>query len=223
MKISPATLNVLKNFASINSSIVVEKGSVLKTISALGNIMATAVVPETFEAPFAIYDLGQFLGAVSLFDDPDFEFHQSFVKISSGNRSIRYFYSDPSLIKSVGEKKVTLPSRDVEFNLSDNQLGGLLKAASVLQVPEIAVLSDGKSKSRIVAIDSKQSTSNEFNITVDHESDKSFAFYFKSENLKLITGDYAVAICARGISEYKNTKQDVTYWIAIEANSKASK
>lgn len=223
MKISAATLNVLKNFASINSSIVVQPGSQLKTISALGNIMATANVPETFETGFAIYDLGQFLGAVSLFDDPEFEFNTSFVKISSGNRSIRYFYSDPSLIKSVGEKQVKLPTRDVEFELSDNQLGALLKAASVLQVPEIAVLSNGKEKSRIVAVNSKESTSNEFNITVDHESDKTFAFYFKSENLKLISGDYQVAICSRGISEYKNTKQDVTYWIAIEANSKSEK
>jgi hypothetical protein len=91
----------------------------------------------------------------------------------------------------------------------------------VLQVPEVAVLSNGKGKTRVAAINSKESTSNEFNITVDHESDKPFSFYFKSENLKLITGDYDVTISARGISEFKNTKQDVTYWIAIEAHSKA--
>jgi hypothetical protein len=223
MKISAATLNILKNFSSINSSIVVEPGSVLKTISAQGNIMATANVAETFDTAFAIYDLGQFLGAVSLFDDPDFEFETSYVKISSGNRSIRYFYSDPSLIKSVGNKQVKLPSRDAEFSLTENQIGSLLKAASVLQVPEVAVKSDGHGKTRIVAVNSKESSSNEFSITVDHESDTSFSFFYKSENLKLIGGDYDLAICSRGISEFKNTKQDVTYWIAIEANSKFGK
>jgi hypothetical protein len=222
MKISAATQNVLKNFASINSSIVVEPGSELKTISAQGNIMAIANVAETFDTPFAIYDLGQFLGAISLFEDPDFDFEEKFVKISSGNRSIRYYYSDPSLIKTT-TKVPKLPSRDVEFNLSDSQLATLLKAASVLQVPEVAVRSDGSAKTRISAVNSKESTSNEFNIAVDHESDKSFALYYKSENLKLISGDYDVAISAKGISEFKNSKQDLTYWIAIETNSKYDK
>jgi hypothetical protein len=219
MKISKQTIDVLKNFSSINASIVVKEGSQLRTITALGNVMACANVSETF-TPFAIYELGQFLGAVSLFDDPDYDFETQFVKISSNNRAIRYFYSDPSLIKT-SDRQPTLPSRDVEFSLTENQIGTLLKAASVLQVPEIAVLSDGKNKTRVTAINSKESTSNEFNITVDHESSSPFAFYFKSENLKLITGDYDVAISARGISEFKNTKQDVTYWIAIEAHSKA--
>jgi hypothetical protein len=219
MKISKQTLDVLKNFSSINASIVVNVGGELRTISTLGNVMASANVEESFSTPFAIYDLGQFLGGISLFEDPDYDFETQFVKISSTNRSIRFFYSDPSLIKQA-TKIPKLPTRDVEFSLTESQINTLLKAASVLQVPEIAILSDGKSKSRVTAVNSKESTSNEFNITVDHQSDKPFSFYFKSENLKLITGDYDVAISEKGISEFKNKKQDVTYWIAIEAHSK---
>jgi hypothetical protein len=219
MKISKQTLDVLKNFSSINASIVVSTGGELRTISSLGNVMASANVAESFSTPFAIYDLGQFLGGISLFDDPEYDFEQQFVKISSTNRSIRFFYSDPSLIKQA-TKIPKLPSREVQFSLTESQINTLLKAASVLQVPEIAVISDGKSKTRVTAVNSKESTSNEFNITVDHEATSPFAFYFKSENLKLITGDYDVSICSAGISEFKNTKQDVTYWIAIEAHSK---
>ncbi len=87
MKISSQTLSILKNFSSINGNILVRAGSTLSTISPQKNILASAVVSENFPTTFAIYDLGQFLGAVSLFEDPDFDFTDKFVTISSGKRS----------------------------------------------------------------------------------------------------------------------------------------
>ena len=66
--LSKTTLAILKNFATINTSIVVKTGNVLKTISNAENILASAKVEETFPIDFAIYDLNQFIAGLLLFD-----------------------------------------------------------------------------------------------------------------------------------------------------------
>lgn len=220
MKLSAQTLAILKNFHTINPSIAVKAGSVLKTLSPQNNIMAKAVIDETFDKAFAIYDLGQFLGAVSLFNDPEFEFSDSFVKISSDNRAVRYYYADPSMVKSA-DKEIALPSKDVSFKITEKQLAEVLKAAAVLGAPEIAFVSNGAGAIKAVATDTKTKGSNDFAVEVDGESDATFKIIFKPENLKMISGEYLVEVCAKGITRF--SKEGVEYFIASESSSEFSK
>jgi len=74
MKLSDNTLNVLKNFAGINNSILVKEGNKLRTISVAKNILAEANITEEFPRDVAIYDLNQFLNGLSLHADPDLDF-----------------------------------------------------------------------------------------------------------------------------------------------------
>ena len=69
MKLSDATISILKNFSSINQSIIVAEGNKLRTISVMKNILAEATVEETFPRTFAIYDLNEFLNGLSLHED----------------------------------------------------------------------------------------------------------------------------------------------------------
>lgn len=218
MKISQKTLTLIKNFAGINSSLAVKAGSKLKTLSSQNDIMASATVDEEFPRPFAIYDLGQFLGALSLFEDPDFEFGDKAVVISSGKNSVRYFYADESMIKTAGDKNIQLPSVDVAFTMSASQLQSILKAASVLSVPEVSVVSNGDNL-QLVATDSKNNTSNRYAIDLDGTSEGSFRVIFKSDKLKVVPGDYLVEISSKGISRFYNEKMGVEYFIAIEQTS----
>lgn len=218
MKLSQHTISILKNFHGINPSLAVKAGSVLKTLSPQNHIMAEAKINETFPSGFAIYDLSQFLGAVSLFDDPDYEFvDDKYVKISSGSRAVRYYFADPTMVKVAGEKKVALPSVDVSFRISSQQLSEVLKAAAILGVPEIAFVSDGSGSIRAKALELKNPSSNEFAVDVDGSSDATFRIIFKPENLKMIPGDYLVEVCAKGITKF--SKDDVEYFIASESTS----
>lgn len=219
MKISAKTISLIKNFAGINASLAVKAGSVLKTLSPQNNIMANAAVEEEFPRNFAIYDLSQFLGAVSLFDDPDFEFEDSHVTIRSGKNSVRYFYADESMIKTAGDKKIALPSTEVEFSVTAAQLQEILKASSVLQVPEIAVVGDGSGKVQLVAVDTKNNTSNRYAVDLEAENAGTFRVIFKAENIKVINSDYLVQVCAKGISRFYSEKAGVEYFIAIESTS----
>jgi hypothetical protein len=218
IKLSKKTLEILKNFASINSNILVNPGSNITTISPVKNVLAEATVEETFDVQFGVWDLNKFLGTISLFEDPEFEFHDKYVTISGSNgSSVKYFYCEPKLL-TTPTKKIQMPSSVVNFKLTQKNFTELQKAASVLQLPDIAVRSND-SRIELVALDKNDATSNSYSVDVG-ETDVDFEFYFKVENLKLINGDYNVEITEKIVSKFTHTNLDLSYWIALEPDSK---
>lgn len=215
MKIDTNTVNVLKNFAKINPSILVQEGNVIKTISPGKTIMAKATVPTSFERKFAIYNLDRFLSAVSLFANPELSFGDQAVTIAEDQRVTKYTYADESTITKAPEKEINLPSIDASFRLTNTALKEVEKALGVLGLPEIVVTGDG-SKVLLQAADSKNAGGDVYSVEVG-TTDKTFKAVFKSENIKILPGDYDVNICSRGISHFKGT--DVEYWIAVEQHS----
>ena len=218
MKLSDNTLNILKNFAGINNSILVKQGTQLRTMSVAKNILAEAQIGEEFPRDFAIYDLNQFLNGLGLHQDPDMDFSpDSYLSIREGKRRVKYFYADPNVIISPPEKEITLPSEDVHFQLESTSLDKLLKAAAVYQLPDLsAVGGDGVVK--LVVRDKKNDTSNEFAVVVG-ETDKVFSFNFKVENIKIIPGAYDVVVSSKLLSRFTNSQHDLKYYIALEPDS----
>ena len=218
MKLSDNTLTVLKNFAGINNSILVKEGKRLRTISVAKNILAEAEIKEDFPKDFAIYDLNQFLNGLSLHQDPDLDFKEdSYVTIREGKRRVKYFFADPNVILSPPEKEINLPTQDVCFQLDSSTLEKLLKAAAVYQLPDLSAVGEA-GVIKLVVRDKKNDTSNEFAIVVG-ETDKEFSFNFKVENIKIIPGAYNVVVSSKLLSEFKNTKYDLKYYIALEPDS----
>ena len=213
MKLSDKTIQILKNFATINQSILVRPGNVLKTITPLKTILAQATVTETFEQEFAIYELSRFLGTISLFSDPEFTFQEKFVTISSGKQRVNYTYADASMIMTPPSKEISFPDTEVEFTITAEQLSTISKAGAVLQMPEIAVVGEDGLIS-IRAIDSKNSTADVFSLDVG-ECDKDFKVIFRPENLKLIPSDYKVSLTTAGICRFES--DNLTYWVTTES------
>ena len=218
MKLSDNTVALLKNFAGINNSILVKQGTKLRTISVAKNILAEAEVKEDFPRDFAIYDLNQFLNGLSLHQDPDLDFNDdSYLSIKEGKRRVKYFFADPNVIISPPEKEITLPSQDVCFQLDSSSLEKLVKAAQVYQLPDLSAIGEA-GVIKLVVRDKKNDTSNEYAIVVG-ETDKEFAFNFKVENIKIIPGAYDVVVSSKLLSQFTNTKYNLTYYIALEPDS----
>jgi|TARA_A100001201_G_scaffold20125_1_gene22555 hypothetical protein len=218
MKLSEKTLNILKNFSSINQSILVKQGNQLRTISVAKNILAEAEIKEDFPRDFAIYDLNQFLNGLSLHQDPEMDFSpDSYVTIREGKRRVKYFYADPNVIISPPEKAIQLPSQDVCFQLDSVTLEKLLKAAAVYQLPDLCAVGEA-GVIKLVVRDKKNDTSNEFAIVVG-ETDKEFTFNFKVENIKIIPGAYDVIVSSKLLSQFTNSTHDLKYYIALEPDS----
>ena len=216
MKLSTETISVLKNFSTINANLMVKAGSSLSTMSAMKNIVAKADVSEEFPSDFAIYDLNEFLSALSLFGRPDLEFNNDFVIITEEgtSKSLKYWFSDPSVV-TTPSKEISMPSTELTFNLSSDILNEITKAAAVIGVPDMA-LSGGK----LMVTDKKNSTANAYETSLDvGDVAAEYKFWFKVENLKVMPGAYDVEVSSKKISHFTNTKLGVQYWIALEPES----
>ena len=220
MKLSEHTTSVLKNFASINQNLVIKEGKTISTMSAMKNIVAKAEVDEDFPREIAIYDLNEFLAALSLFTNPVLDFSENFVMITeegkTGN-SLKYFYSDPSVV-TTPSSEITMPETEVKFSLDSGDLSKVQRAASVIGSPDLVLEKNGTG-SYLTVKDKKNDTANNYSLDISTNGDGQFKFYFKVENLKLMDGSYDVSVSSRNISNFKSKNSDVEYWIALEPES----
>ena len=219
MKLSDKTLTLLKNFSTINQSILFKRGSSLKTISVMKNILAEATIEEDLPTDFGIYDLNQFLNGIGLHQNPDLDFeNEGHVVIREGKSRTKYFFADPQVIVTPPDKEIKLTTEDVSFVLSTSQLDKLLKAAAIYQLPDLAVIGEA-GVVKIVVRDKKNDTSNDFSIVVG-ETESEFSFNFKVENIKILPGTYDVVVCKQLLSRFTSQDYDLTYYIALEPDSK---
>ena len=219
MKLSNDTKDVLKNFSTINQNLLVKNGSVIGTMSAMKNIVSKATIPDTFTNEFAIYDLNEFLSAMSLFKDPTLTFDEKSVRFSEegGGSKLTYMFSDPSIV-TAPKTEITMPSVDVEFTFTQDTFNQILKASAVLGVPDVVLKGTAGGDISLTVTDRKNETSNDFSIAVGENSPTDFTYFFKVENLKLLAGDYKVQVSSKGISHFSNITKSVEYFIALEAS-----
>jgi hypothetical protein len=215
MKISTNTVNILKNFAKINPSILIQEGNTLKTMSPSKTIMAKAKIDTEFPKRFAIYNLDRFISTASLFTDPNFDFGERTVTIKEGERKTDYVYADENTINKMPDREINLPSIDVTVTLTNASLKEVEKAGGVLGLPEILIVGDGLNV-YLQAADSKNPSGDVFSVKIGDTS-KTFKAIFKTENIKILPGDYEINISSRGISHFSG--KEAEYWIAVEQSS----
>ena len=216
--LSKPTLEILKNFCSINKSLVINPGNKLSTLSINKNILVYADVEESFDSQLSIYDLGVFLGGLALFEQPSIDTSRdNYVTVSDtkGRSKTKFFYADPDIITQPPEKEINLPSEDVKFRLESTALQQLQRAASVYQLPDLCLFGDGE-KMNLCLTDKKNDTSNTYSIEVG-KSDDEFCYCFKVENLKLLIGDYNVTLCKSNVALFQG--EGIKYFIALEPNA----
>ena len=222
MEITADTLAILKNFAAINPSIAVDAGNRIYTVSNMEDMFASAVLKDEFPRPFAIYDLNQFIAAISLCDKPEFDFGDKFVTIRDGRKQIRYLYADRRSIKTPKSTTIKMPTAILEASISHATLNELLKAAAVLQLPEVALIADADAGTvKATAIDMKNPLANKYDVELDVAFVSSSATaVFRADKLRLLPGEYKIEV-ARGIARFSRTSagDEVNYYLGCEASS----
>lgn len=223
MKLSKDTLSVLKNFASINDGIMFRKGNVLRTCDAQKQVLAETTISETIDEDFGIYDLNKFLAVLGLHQDNsqlqiDAATKSAVINDTTGRSKITYRICDSSMIKNVSDKSVKMPEPEVSFTLKQEDLEFILRSSAVLGTPHIAVISDGE-KVFVAALDDKNTSTHTNQLEVGTGNGKKYKMLFKTENMKMITGEYQVSISFKGIAHFKNTTKPLQYWIATELGS----
>lgn len=210
------TISILKNFSNINQSILIKPGNVLSTISPSKNIIAYSTIDQTFENTFGIYDLSQFLSALSLFKEPSLNIYEKYLEIQGNNTKLTYSFCDPSLILVPPSGKLNFPKPEIHVDLKDQQLQNVLKAASVLGLPDIAFVGDGNTIF-LKAMNAKSNMTSQGDVYSMElgSTNKIFSAVIKVENFKFIPDDYEVSISSKGISNFKGKKAD--YYVVVES------
>lgn len=216
MKLSEKTFAVLKNFATINSGVVLQKGDVQRSIHPQNSILVEAKIEDSFPQKFGIYDLNQFLGNVTTLDNPELTFESNSVIMNDGEIELRYNSCSPNLIVYPPEgKELTLKDPEVSFNISSASLQKILRVAAMNNLSNISVLSE-KGDLIIRAHELKNDTSNYASIRVGEYQGSDFIMSFKTENFRLIPDDYFVEIKIDNFSSWTNKSKTLKYFIAKE-------
>lgn len=216
MKLSPETLVILKNFAAINNGVEIKQGFKQSTISSGKTVLAKTTLKDEFPEDFCIYDLPQFLSVYSLYKDVEIEFDEFNVIFKSGKAKIKYRKTDKKMIITPPDKELKLPSEDVVFSLSESIFSSIMKSANILQSPNISVESTGDVIC-ITAKDKKDDSAHTNSIEVCEGNGHEFEMVFLTENLKMIPGTYDVSISSKGLASFKNTVQELDYFVATES------
>ena len=217
MFLSAETVSILKNFSTINQSLLIKGGKSLRSMSVMKNVLVEADITEDFDREVAIYDLSQFLNCLSLIPGAEVKLMDDFIKITDGTNSIDYRYADPSVITAPPNKELKLPSEDVCVVLTEEQIDRAKKSAAVLQIPDVSIIGDGE-KIYLTVRDKKNSGSNSYSIDVG-VTDKVFQFNLKVENLKMVASDYDVIISSKGMAKFTSHSRSLVYYVAIEPDS----
>tara|TARA_B100000953_G_scaffold160771_1_gene132798 strand:- start:338 stop:1009 length:672 start_codon:yes stop_codon:yes gene_type:complete len=219
MKLSKATIEVLKNFSDINQSLLFNEGTKIKTMNSLKNILAHANVVESFPKQFAIYDLNEFLGYLSTMDNPELSFEENHIKITDQEDQDKYVYANTDYIVSP-QKDIKVEDYTFKVNIKEDVFRKIDKKTTILQLHDLYLKGcDISNNIFLCASNKKNDSSNEISIKIGEGVTKKFNVVLKKENLKIIPGDYDISISSKGIAHFKNEKIDLEYWIALEPDS----
>lgn len=216
MQISNETIQFLKNFASINSNILIRKGNTLSTISTAKNIFARGTVTENFPVEVAIYDLNSLLALLTLMENQNIEFGEKSLTISKDNGKFEYFYSALNVIVAAPDKNIETDGA-FAFTLTAEDVNMVMKAAAITNAPTISVIADGKDVVLIIG-DKKNDTANTYRKVIGI-SENSFECHMAVENFKIIPDSYMVTVSKNKLFHFKNNSKSLEYFIAMEPDS----
>ena len=231
MNISENTIQILKNYGTINPNFIARRGNTITTISEAKNILSSCSIEEEFEQDMGIYDLNEFLNVLSLVDQPKLDMEEKWctVKDSTGRSKVKYFFTDPDMLTTPTDKMITNAAANIEFAISftlDNDtLGKIKRAAGALGHSSMKIEFIANAIT-LTVFDSENPTSNTFTIEVpghghDHDlitdhAESGGTWVLNINNLKIVPGDYEVKVSNKNISNFIHKEKPIQYWIALE-------
>ena len=221
MKLSNEIKDVLNNFQAINSNIAIgEEGGIIRSMSTSKTLMAKANVPFESPYPFGIYDLGEFLACLNMFDDPtlDFDPDQKFVTITDGITKFKYFFSDIDIL-TVPTKDIDLACNDITLTLTLNELTQLRKASATLKANTLSIRKNSSASFvECVIVDKSNPTSNQFTMNIANcsiNTDAEFDLVLDMNNFKFVNADsYEFGIDKKLIASV--LAGNTQYWVALD-------
>lgn len=218
MKLSQDTIAILKNFSIIQPNLVVEPGNTISTLAEAKHIMAEATIEEAFDRKFGIYDLNEFLSAISLLDDAELDISDNSMTIKADKAKVNYHFADTEILTKKTQS-IQMPPADISFTFSEVDITNIRRAAAglSLQKPVLSItVEEGDIVAKVMCM--QNPSSNSYSLIIGKHDGEPITsdFRFDINNLKLISGNYTVDITKKLISNWKHQSKKVQYWIALD-------
>jgi hypothetical protein len=215
MQLSENTIATLKNFSTINPNFLINPGNVIRTMAPDKSLLAEVIVDETFPVQYGIYDLPQFLGTLSILENPDIEFvadHKA--RITDSNVVVTYHGCSPALITSPPDKKLELSKVDASFRLTTASLQKILKLAAMNNLPMFTV--EGTDEGLFVKVHEDTDTTNTVRMRIGDHSGAPFAVKFRVDNMRIQNKDYNVEVAFGSFATFETDDKKLKYYIALQ-------
>jgi len=221
MNISENTMQILKNYGTINPNFIARKGNTITTVSEAKNILSSCNIEEQFEQDMGIYDLNEFLNVLSLVDQPKLDMEEKWctVKDATGRSKVKYFFTDSEMLTAPTEKMIENASNMTDFaatfDLDNETLSKVKRAAGALGHSSMKIewINDSI---QLTVFDTENPTSNSFTIEVPGSAESNGNWVININNLKIVPGDYEVKVSNKNISNFIHKEKPIQYWIALE-------
>jgi len=208
---------VLKNFAGINPSMIVESKG-FKVINNSKSVIGFYNFEKEYDfVAFGLYETNEFLTIVSALGTPDIEVSEKFLSIVNGKDKVKYFTTAQNLlpkVPNVGKKFEDLEC-ELEFNIPADKLNLLLKMAGILKSKYLFFETD-KKKIRITAGDELESSGNNFEVLLEEgitSNNLKEPVKITLADFKIIPSEYQVKLSTK-ISKWSSTL-GVDYFVGV--------
>lgn len=214
MKLSQSTLAILKNFATINQGLIIRPGNILATISKARSVVGFAEIAEEFPVECQIYDVSKFLQVLSVFDEPEIDWKDTFCVIKSGRTKLKYGYGEG--VEPEPPRKVKERSFDGSFTMTEEDLGKMIKMSKILEgMDRVSFTLDGE-HGDITLQSSEGPNRNEYGFEVSCECDESVTTMIQVDDLTVLPLQYVVDVSE---SVIRLTNEEQKLWYLIAASS----
>jgi len=216
---SEVEINVLKNFASVNPSMVISPEG-LGVINTAKSVIANYpfAKPYAFEE-FGVYEVPELLSVLGALSNPVIEANDKYLLIKDGESKTRYFTTAKDLLPKVPavENKFSQVKCELDFTLPAEKLAALFKMAAIIKAEWLFLESDGK-KIRLTVGKELDTSSNTFDVTITADiaaNDLEKPVKVPLSDLKVLPGGYDVKISTAGISRW-TADVGATYYIGVK-------
>ena len=218
MKLSTETLGVLTNFQTINPSIVIKPGALVKTLSDDKCILAEAKLEEDFPSTFGIFDLAQFINNITTLGQDnteiDFEDQENVAKFKNNGFSVSFRACKPELITAPPEKELPMDDITLEVVLKGEEFRKFIKLANMNDLKIIA-LENREGKVYITANDGSD-TSNGVEHLVGETDKPDTSIRFMTNHMKMIPGTYTVT-STPSFAKFVSQNGNMKYYIVAQS------
>jgi len=222
MKFTKSTIDILKNFATINTSIMLQPGQFVMTKSINGVGYAEANITDTIDAPLGIYDLPSFLSILMQFgEDSEVTVDPETQKIVISNKRAKVMCTDADASTIVSPKKrLQMPVADIIFELSEKDMNDITKIARAAGADMLTITTrDGRLFADAFSSED-QSKQTRYSLDIGaYDGTNTFKFVLNMTNFKMLPGSYKVLISSKGAAKFES---DVaSYVIVLETSSES--